>query len=94
MPEKEFGPADREEARRLQAGLSAIGGNCFWQWFRTLLEERTVYLQQRLARSSDWSQFRYISGQLGALQQLLGQIREIERSNEEGRDEDEVFRAD
>ena len=57
MPEKINGGPD-EERRTLWAGLSSIGGNPFWQWLRGQMEERQAYLQQRLQKSADWSEFR------------------------------------
>ena len=79
-----------EDRRLLWAGLNSISSNCFWQWLRAQMEERLEYLRQRLAGSGDWSQFRFISGQLDALQQLLNQIREIENTMQR-RDEDDVL---
>ncbi|MBO7667688.1 MAG: hypothetical protein J6T26_04425 [Firmicutes bacterium] len=79
-----------EERRALWAGLSSIGGNCFWQWLRRQMEERRAYLQQRLVMSADWSEFRFTGGQLEALNQLLRQIEEIENTMQR-RDEDDVL---
>ena len=84
-------PSPTEAERRLWAGLTSISGNCFWQWLRSQMEQRLAYLRQRLAESADWSQFRFISGQLDALQQLLRQIQEIENTMQQRRDEDEVL---
>lgn len=89
MPEKINGGPD-EERRTLWAGLSSIGGNPFWQWLRGQMEERQAYLQQRLQKSADWSEFRFIGGQLEALTQLLRQIEEIENTMQR-RDEDDVL---
>ena len=89
MPEKINGGPD-EERRTLWAGLSSIGGNPFWQWLRSQMEERQAYLQQRLQKSADWSEFRFIGGQLEALTQLLRQIEEIENTMQR-RDEDDVL---
>lgn len=94
MPEQARGAADiseEERRRQLWAGLTAIGGNCFWQWLRAQMEDRLAYLQQRLAQSADWSEFRFTCGQLEALGQLLRQIREIETTMEQRRDEDDVL---
>ena len=94
MPEQARGAADiseEERRRQLWAGLTAIGGNCFWQWLRSQMEDRLAYLQQRLAQSADWSEFRFFCGQLEALGQLLRQIREIETTMEQRRDEDDVL---
>ena len=90
MPEEEkYGP--EEERRQLWAGLTSIGGNCFWQWLRAQMEERLAYVQQRLSLSADWSEFRFACGQLDALSQLLRQIGEIECTMEQRRDEDDVL---
>ena len=89
MPEKINGGPD-EKRRTLWAGLSSIGGNPFWQWLRGQMEERQAYLQQRLQKSADWSEFRFIGGQLEALTQLLRQIEEIENTMQR-RDEDDVL---
>ncbi|MBR5430484.1 MAG: hypothetical protein IK116_08185 [Firmicutes bacterium] len=87
MPETDrLGP----EEQQLWAGLTAIRGNCFWQWLRAQMEERQAYLQQRLALSPDWGEFRFACGQLDALQQLLRQIREIENVMEQRREKDEL----
>lgn len=91
MPEEERGGAEEERRRQLWAGLTAIGGNCFWQWLRAQMEERLDYVQQRLPQSADWSEFRFGCGQLEALQQLLRQIREVEYTMEQRRDEYEVL---
>lgn len=89
MPEK-INDGPDEERRALWAGLSSIGGNPFWQWLRGQMEERQAYLQQRLQKSADWSEFRFIGGQLEALTQLLRQIEEIENTMQR-RDEDDVL---
>ena len=90
MPEKESGVSD-EERRALWAGLTSIGGNCFWQWLRAQMEDRLAYLQQRLTYSADWSEFRFVCGQQEALGRLLRQIKEIENAMEQRRDEDDVL---
>ena len=78
------------ERRALWAGLGSISGNPFWQWLRSQMEQRQAYLQQRLQKSADWSEFRFIGGQLEALTQLLRQIEEIENTMQR-RDEDDVL---
>lgn len=90
MPQQINDGPDEERRRALWAGLSSMAGNCFWQWLRGQMEERQAYLQQRLQKSADWSEFRFIGGQLEALTQLLRQIEEIENTMQR-RDEDDVL---
>lgn len=89
MPQRTNDGPDGER-RSLWAGLSSMAGNPFWQWLRGRMEERQAYLQQRLQKSADWSEFRFTCGQLEALSQLLRQIEEIENTMQR-RDEDDVL---